>query len=394
MTRRLFVACGAAETVAALVADGEIARFFFAPARGDETAPRRAETGDIVLGRIKASSPALGGAFIDIGAAQDGFAPLKSSAKAPPEGARALFRVRRPAIGGKGAVLDADWRRGLPPKRQSSLTLEGPPRLLSQTFDPVLLVALRAADLGPAEIIVDQPDAAHALASDGVTASCEAGRVAALDFEGAIAAALEPVVALGGGARMMIEETSGGCVVDVDAGPAAEASRKPNDAVNRRAAGALFGELGRRGIGGRVIVDFLPPSSPAARKALAAELENNAAPFERRLGALAPDGLLDLTAPRRDLSLLERASAPAGEGLIRAGRRLTLDWAAKRAIAALEWRLSRYPRLRIVLEADPALARYLEDRPQWLARLADRHGARALIEAAPRPERTFDVREV
>ncbi|MFN3959627.1 MAG: ribonuclease E/G [Parvularculaceae bacterium] len=393
MTRRLFVACGAAETVAALVADGEIARFFFAPARGDETAPRRAETGDIVLGRIKASSPALGGVFIDIGSEQDGFAPLRRSATTAPEGATALFHVQRPAIGGKGAVLDPDWRRGLSPKRQASMTLEGPPRLLSQTFDPVLLVVLRAADLGPAEIIVDQPDAAHALAYDGVTASCDTGRVAALDLEGAIAAALESVVALGGGARMTIEETSGGCVVDVDAGPAAEASRKPNDAVNRRAAGALFGELGRRGIGGRVIVDFLPPSSPAARKALAAELENNAAPFERRLGKLAPDGLLDLTAPRRDFSLLERASAPASEGCIRAGRRLTLDWTARRAVAAIEGRLSRHPRLRVTLEAGAAIARYLADRPQWLGRLAERYGPRALIEATERPERTFDVRE-
>jgi hypothetical protein len=47
-----------------------------------------------------------------------------------------------------------------------------------------------------------------------------------------------------------------------------------------------------------------------------------------------------------------------------------------------------------MLEADPALERYLGDRPQWLARLADRYGARAVVEAAPRPERTFDVREV
>lgn len=67
MTPALLIECGAAETKAALVAGGEIVRFFFAPARGDEGLPRRLEAGDIVLGRIKKSAPALGGAIVDAG---------------------------------------------------------------------------------------------------------------------------------------------------------------------------------------------------------------------------------------------------------------------------------------------------------------------------------------
>ncbi len=394
MTLALRVVCGAAETRAGLLRGGEAVRFFFAPARGDESLPRAAEAGDIVLARIKTAAPALGGAFADIGEGADAFLPVRRGEKAPAEGVILTLGVRRPALGGKGAVLDTMWRDGLSPRQVAALSApSGAPRLLTQSFDPAFMIARRGAAFGAAAIIVNRPEAQRALAAEGIAAEIDDGRAADVDLEEAIAEALAPVVPLGGGARLVVAETAGGAVIDIDAGAAADAARKPNDAVNERAAKRLFAELSRRAIGGRIIVDFLPPSAPARRQALLKMLEAGADYFERRLGKLAPDGLLDLTAPRRDFSLLERVSEEAGEDLIRTGRRLTLDWKAKRAVAAIEARLARHPRLRLYLDAGAELARYIEERPQWLARLADRYGARMTLSATMGPARNFDVRE-
>ena len=393
MKPSLRIASGAAETIGALFVGGEIVRFLFAPARGDEALPRTAETGDIVLGRIKASAPALGGAFVDIGAGKEAFLPANGRENPPAEGALRAFAVRRPALGGKGAVLGLDWKRGLsPPLVDAISNAKGTPGLLMQSFDAAFQIARRAQQFGALEIIADRPEAQRALAEAGVKAACDDSPVVALDIEVALDRSLGPVASLGG-ARMTFEETAGGCVVDIDAGAAAEAMRAPNDAVNGEAARRLFAELSRRSIGGRVIVDFLPPSSPSQRRALQDLLVTGAAYFERRSGKLAPDGLFDMTAPRRDLSLLERASEAADEGLLRAGRRPTLDWTAKRAIAALEIRLAGHPRLRLALDAGEDVVRYIEDRPRWLARLAERYGARASMSISGRG-RSFDVREI
>ncbi len=393
MTPALLIECGAAETKAALVAGGEIVRFFFAPARGDEGLPRRLEAGDIVLGRIKKSAPALGGAIVDAGVG-DALLPVKRDA-AIIEGSAAVFRVTRPPLGDKGAVLSADWRKRLPHALALEIAkAEGAPRMLSAGFDSVVLIALQAQIFAPAPIVLDRYEAAAALSAAGFSASVDERAVDAAGIEDAIAPALEPEASLGGGARMFFSETPGGAVVDIDAGSAANDSRKPNDRLNAIAAAHLFPELSRRGIGGRVIVDFLPPSSAAARRALLQMLESPSATlYERRSGKLAPDGLFDLTAPRRDFSLLERASEASADGALIPGRRARLDWAARRAVAALERRLRRQPRQRFSLEAGAEILRYLETQPQWRARAIERHGARFDFRLKERTPRSFDVVE-
>lgn len=396
MTRTLLIACGAAETTGAVVAGGEIVRLLFAPARGDEALPRAAEAGDIVLGRIKTGAPALGGAFVDIGAVEDAFLPVRPNAKPPPEGSAQILCLRRPAIGDKGAVLSLDWKQGLAPKRiEEFSSARGSPRLLSHVLDSAVVIARRAQDFGVSAIVTDRPECQRVLAADGVSALCDERVVLEADIEDTLAPTLERAASLGAGARLIIDETTGGAVVDVDAGGAVDAARKPNDRVNERAMRVLFRELARRAVGGRVIVDFLPPSSPAARRKLLDLLETvDGEIYERRAGKLAPDGLFDMTAPRRDRSLLERAGEPAGDGFLRVGRRLTLDWAAKRAVAAVEARLLRLPRALLSLDAGAEIARYLEARPRWLARLADRYGARMTMLADEKRTRSFDVREI
>lgn len=400
MKTALLIDCGAAETKAALIVGGEIARFFFAPARGDEALPRPPETGDITLGRIKKTAPALGGAFVDIGGEEDAFLPAKAGA-ALSEGATAIFRVTRPPLGGKGAVISADWKKGLPEALAAGVTkADGAPRLLSAGVDSAARVAFMAHSLAaafaPAPIVVNRADAMAALAASGFSAAVDDRAIDGAGIEDAIAEALEPEVALGGGARMLIAETPGGAVIDIDAGGAANDSRKPNDRINAIAAARLFRELSRRAIGGRVFVDFLPPSSATARRSLLDALNAPAgAPYENRLGKLAPDGLLDLTAPRRDRSLLDRASEPFGEGAIVPGRRATLDFTAKRAVAALEQRLRLQPRRRFGLDAGEELLRYLELQPQWRARLVERYGPRLDFRRRERlAPGSFDVAEI
>ncbi|MEX0643931.1 MAG: ribonuclease E/G, partial [Parvularculaceae bacterium] len=195
-------------------------------------------------------------------------------------------------------------------------------------------------------------------------------------------------------ARLTIDETEGLTVVDVDAGAAADgATGRLNDKVNAAAAARLFRELARRAIGGRIVVDFLPPSNARARADLKDALkEARRGVFDCRFGKLSDDGLFDLTAPRDRLSLLELATEPAGADWPRPGRRFTLDWQAKAAIRALERRLAAAPASRPRLTADPVIVDFIAARPQWAARLAARFGARFEVSKdAQIRDRSFDV---
>jgi hypothetical protein len=103
-----------------------------------------------------------------------------------------------------------------------------------------------------------------------------------------------------------------------------------------------------------------------------------------RFGRLAPDGFCDLTAPRRNLSLLESATETAGADWPVQGRRFTLDWSAKAAIRALEAALVARPSSSPRLVVPEETGNYLQtDRPQWKDRLAERYGARFRIEPSP-----------
>ncbi len=193
---------------------------------------------------------------------------------------------------------------------------------------------------------------------------------------------------------MVIDETEALTAIDVDMGGLADNSRSgANDAVNKAAAGRLFRELARRAIGGRIVVDFLPPSSPRARSELLEWLTRaDADLFPRRAGRLAPDGLFDMTAPRREASLLERATEPTGKDLVRQGRRETLDWRGKAVVFALERQLRRSPSAFFELLAGPGVAAYLNAQTTWTDRLRERYGARVtIVECKELGERRFDI---
>jgi Ribonuclease G/E len=350
MTRRLVIAAGALETRGLLMDGDAPARLFFA-ADDDDPQPD-----DIRAGKVVRLARAQGGAFIDIGAARDAFLPAPKEGAPPVEGARGLFRVMRAASGEKGAVV-APAPNGAEPVERS----------------PMQRIVDEAARFAPVSIAIDAP---------GLLADADYRPAAVLEarIEDAIADALTRVIPLPGGARLTIDETEALVAVDVDSGALEDAGRKAADETNRRAAAAVFRALALRNCGGRIVIDFLPSSGPRAKDALAALCrEQDAALFPRRAGRLAPDGLFDLTAARRSQSVLERASERFDDG-VASGRRLTLRWRLRRAVAALEDGLARAPRARLALAADRALHAAIMD-AGVMEKVSGRFGARFSISA-------------
>lgn len=402
VTRRLIIECGAAETRAALLAGEDVIGFWFGPARGDETLPRPAQTGDIHSGRIRSILKPLAGAFVDLGEGRDGFLPFGKGA-APVEGATVIVRVRRPALAGKGPLLSADWRKGLGEAAAAALMAQAEAMpgqgALGEPADAVVQAYVQGGVGGaPVEVIVNDGAAAAVLRAHGAArVSVEPAPFQTYAAEEALASALCREVALPGGARLIVDETAGGAVIDIDAASAADgASGRLGDKVNRAAALAIPGELARRAIGGRVVIDFLPPSDAEARGKLLETLKRAAKGVcEARFGRLSADGLFDLTAPRTRLSLLEEACEPAGGDWPVPGRRFTLDWQAKEATGALERILAARPKARARLVVGAAIGACLrERRPQWTARLMARYGARfAIEEDGGREERSYSALE-
>lgn len=399
VTRRLVIECGAAQTRAALFDGDEAVKFWFAPARGDEALPRPVEAGDICLARVKTVSKPLSGAFVDIGEAEDAFLPFAKAAAAPVEGAAIVVGVKRPAIGAKGALLHADWRRGLTADAQHDIAALLPnlssPQAIRLPADAALMIARDAAAFSPDEAIVDRRDAAEAVRGT-LDARADGSAVLDADMAGAIDEALLRVTALAGGGRMIFDETEAVTAVDIDMGGLADGARSGGaDAVNKAAARRLYRELSKRGIGGRIVVDFLPPSDARARRELLDFMATHDADiFPRRIGKLAPDGLFDLTTPRRERSLLERATEYAGSDFARAGRRETIDWRARSAMFALERALRRSPSAFFKLLAGRDLAVYLNGKERWTSRLAAQYGARFDVREDLRfDERRFEVAE-
>ena len=208
-------------------------------------------------------------------------------------------------------------------------------------------------------------------------------------------AALQRIALLPGGGRMIFNQTEGPCVIDIDAGAASGGTSKPvNDKINTAAAVSLPGELSRRAIGGRIVIDFLPPSSRDAHGKLSKQTAEIAKHLGGRAGKLSKDGLYDMTLPRTRMSLLECATEPAGDDWPIAGRRFTVDWIAKEAMRKLERSLARNPSSRPRLVVSRDLKDYLDAHDSWTARLIEKYSARFSIDADDsRENRTYDLVE-
>ena len=167
------------------------------------------------------------------------------------------------------------------------------------------------------------------------------------DCAGRLAAALEPEVALPGGARLTIEEARALTAIDVDTSRAAGAAA----AETAEAAGR---EIILRALGGLIAIDFAGRGGARRREAqlaaLARALKADRTPH-RVLGVTA-GGVVEVNRQRLGPSLRQALTEPAGCAF--GGRRLRLEAAAHEAADAARREAASGARA-LTLRAAPAL---------------------------------------
>jgi hypothetical protein len=296
-------------------------------------------------GRAKARTPGAKGWFVDLGLEQDGVIDATKS-NAIVEGALIPVRIKSEAWADKGPSLSlADMPASAP--RPDRPGLHAPP-----VADP-----FRAG----AEII----------------ATIE-GAPARKQIDAAIDEATRHEAAIPDGGDLAIERTRALTAIDVDAG-----NREGRDGeafardLNLAAADEAARQIGLRGIGGLVVVDFLSMSNRKDRAAVADAFREALATWLGRASEVAEISALGLC----EASLARRLRPVADAlGHTPPAEREALD--VLRAIESEGW-AARGARLRALVSA-PA-ARWLEaDSIGWKAALADRIGARWTIEADDR----------
>lgn len=159
----------------------------------------------------------------------------------------------------------------------------------------------------------------------------------------------------GGGLRMSV--TPAMTLFDVD-------GHLDPEPLALAAAGAVAAAIGRHGIGGSIGIDFPTLGGKAARQAVAAAIDAALPlPFERT--TVNGFGFLQIIRPRPRASLPERLLADP----------------ARAAATALLRQLERTPPGSPTAHATtPAIARFLDARPAWLAELARRTGVTHRLE--------------
>lgn len=209
------------------------------------------------------------------------------------------------------ATLRRRWRE----IEAAAAEARAPIRLTPAPSDAVQTV-LDWAGEGISGIDVADGDAARALAEALAPAAPDlAGLVAAAPeglglFEArglqeALEAALDPVVPLPSGGRLILEETAALVACDVDTGGAGGGRAALE--TNLEAAAALARELRRRELAGLVIVDFAPLKRADDRARLAARVRESVAadPATCHVAGFTRFGAFEMTRRRRRPSLPE-----------------------------------------------------------------------------------------
>ena len=310
MSVRLLAACSPGEVRIAAV-DGErlLDYALWRPGAPDGV-------GNLYRGRVEAVLPALGGAFVSLGA-ESGFLPLREGDRRLGDGDPVLVQVVRSAQGGKGPRLRL--------AEAGSESTAGSPELLVTGPDPLVRLAGAHPD---APIVADDPSVAAGLAP-GLRGRITLSAVAIpAGIEAQIAALSETVIALPGGMRASIHPTPALVAVDLDGG-AASAGRQPKQAAqfaaNRVAIGPLLHQLRLRNLSGAILIDL---AGLAARKrsALRPEIETALArdPLRPRLLGFTGLGLVEILRPRIHPPLHELLAGPqaAAVAALRAADRI------------------------------------------------------------------------
>ena len=354
MTRELVIEPTPFGARAALLADGRLLEIGVAD--GDLPSVR----GVVWLGRVRAVDHALDAAFVDCGLSEDGWLgardarALSGRARGAPigrllhEGQAVIVQGRRDARAGKGPRLSGDialtgpclvYRPRQPAdglgerraaRRATAIELRAeaehlrriwqgiearaqaasPPSRLHGPADPVERLLIDHLGDDPERILLsDQPALVRARNYLAAWRPSLLGRLEhlpdAFSTSGAdeqLAAALEPVVEIAGGGRLIVEATAALTAIDVDGG-----GRRPLD-VDLAAAREIARQLRLRRLGGTIVVDFVDLETRRARAelllALRGALADDPAPVQ--VWPMSPLGLVQISRQRLGPSLAEQ----------------------------------------------------------------------------------------
>ena len=250
--------------------------------------------GAAVLGRVVGHAP--GFAFVDIGDAQPGVLKAKSPLM---EGSKLVVRIVVPARADKGAEL-ARADREAPAPDPAAVWWQRHRETIADIH------AAPAAELWRLKAAL--PDAP--LRDGG------ADPFARFGVDAAIEAALDPVILLPDGARLIVAPTAAAITIDIDAGPAHSA------AANAAAVPAIAQALRLRNLAGHILIDVIPGARGAAR-AFADRLKAAVAddPVAVQIAGVTPLGMVELTRRREGLMLAETLGDAVAEAAYAALRR-------------------------------------------------------------------------
>jgi ribonuclease G len=286
MITEVFINAAPGETRLALVENGRLAEYV------NSRIGARSLVGAIFLGRVSNVSKALDAAFIDLGLDRPGllaFADTKESVPKLVEGAPVLVQVTRDATDDKGPKLTGRTDCAVPSDLKA-------PAVIIAAPDPVAHFLETRIQPGW-HVISDAP-------RQGVEVRRAATPIfAERDIEAQLEAALQPVVPLGDGASLVIEETAALVAIDVNSGP-----RGAPYAVNLAAAAEIARQMRLRNLAGQIFVDFLAVKGRERREQLIAALRAAVAddPCEVHVLGLSRLGLAEMTRRRIGESLAMR----------------------------------------------------------------------------------------
>ena len=343
----LILAGGPGERRIALLHGDEVVGFVID--RGEPAA------GDIFLGRVLARPPGMNATFVEIGAKLPGYLPRPGIWR---EGEAILVQVTAEARQDKGTVL-TDRVEIADELRQRAARTKPPARLLglgglARTLQREKEV--RRLLVGDAALLPE----ARALFPDAEMLR-DAWR--ALGAADALDQALSRVVQLENGGRLIIDETNGATVIDIDAGG------MRSDDANSAAVAEIARQLRLRGIAGQILIDAIPGDSPASIKGAIERLKHHLAldPTPTDVLGVTKMRLIELVRPRRQPSLAEYFLAPPEP------KRNAESLALEALQAVLAEALAR-PAASLTLTAAPEIIRRLDRRPDWLAETESRLG--------------------
>jgi Ribonuclease G/E len=385
---RLLIACGPGERRLVGLAGGRMVAF------GLERDRHPDRVGEVHRARVVSVVPGLAGAFVALADGVQAFLPAEEAepgradgAKVRPIGSRVregeavVVRVVRAGIGGKGPRVSA---RVAPALRAARA---GPAPALLHPAPPLAVQWLTAGE-APAEVVLDDADAALALraALPALASPIAVHRGAAplLDdaIEAELAALAEPEVEIAPGLRLGIAITPALTAIDVDlaGGAGREAARRWRAAANRAALAEIARQVVLRNLSGVLAIDLAGlPGARGAREALrrAAEAAFAADPLGARVLGFSRAGLLEVVRPRVRPPLAEMLGTPR---CAVAPSPTTAALAALRALwREAAWRPGRPPRLR----AAPAVIAAARAEAEAIAFLAVRLGEAPALVADP-----------